>query len=205
MDRATSDRFASGTQKDLTSGNAVWETPPLVFRQLNEDFGPFDVDLTADVRRALCPVFFGPMSSVLQYDALIASWTEHGRHGYSNPPYGPFVQKMLAKAKEEAEKGFTSTLLLPMRVTYAFRKHILHGASELLFCSRRITFFENGEPRWNQKKLNDDGLYVPDPAMFDSIIVRFTPHARLALWDLKVGEWQVPEHVAAAIAKRKAA
>jgi hypothetical protein len=49
MDNATKNKLTSGTdQADLTTGNACWETPPLVFAKLNEDFGPFDVDLTAD-------------------------------------------------------------------------------------------------------------------------------------------------------------
>lgn len=76
MNRATRDKFASGTdQADLTTGNACWETAPLVFQKLAEDFGPFDIDLTADAQRALCRVWFGPDSSVGQYDALVTGIT----------------------------------------------------------------------------------------------------------------------------------
>lgn len=134
MNRATRDKLVSGTQQDdLTTGNACWETPPLVFEKLNKDFGPFDVDLTADAKRHLCPVWFGPDSSVGEFDALAARWHDHGRSGYSNPPYGPFIQRLLAKAKLEASAmHFTATLLLPMRVTKAFKAHVLDGASELL-------------------------------------------------------------------------
>ena len=71
MKRETRDKFASGTkQSDLTTGNACWETPPAVFAKLSEDFGPFDVDLTADARRHLCPVWFGPDSPVECFDAI---------------------------------------------------------------------------------------------------------------------------------------
>lgn len=65
MNNETKNKLTSGTdQADLTTGNACWETPPLVFRKLNEDFGPFDVDLTADAQRHLCPTWFGPDSNV---------------------------------------------------------------------------------------------------------------------------------------------
>jgi hypothetical protein len=93
---------------------------------------------------------------------------------------------MLARAKVEATRGFTTVLLLPMRVTKAFLSLVLHGAHELLFCDKRIYFYEGGKPRANHK------TGKPDPAMFDSIIVVYKPH----LWlKPKVGVWVVPPHV----------
>lgn len=208
MDNATKNKLTSGTdQSDLTTGNACWETPPLVFAKLAEDFGPFDVDLTADGSRHLCPVWFGPGSPVGEFDALGADWLAAGRRsGYSNPPYGPFIQRMLERAKYWAGEGFDSTLLLPMRVTRAFKAHILNGATDLLFCDSRLAFFENGLPRLNDKQWREHGKAVADPAVFDSIVVRFEPGQGHA--PPYVGIWQVPKHVTrddlerAAIARR---
>jgi hypothetical protein len=207
MDNATKNKLVSGTdQADLTSGNACWETPPLVFSKLSEDFGPFDVDLTADARRHLCPTWFGPQSNVHEHDALLADWNFWGKSGYSNPPYGPFIQQLLPHAKAMAANGFSSALLLPMRVTKAFKAHILNGASDLLFCDSRVTFFENGIPRLNEKNWIEKGRAVADPAVFDSIIVRYRP----GVTTLNVGIWEVPKHVTAdnlarAIARRREA
>jgi len=198
MNNDTKNKLMSGTkQDDLTTGNACWETPPLVFAKLNEEFGPFHVDLTADAQRHLCPVWFGPQSNVGEFDALTADWAAAGRRsGYSNPPYGPFIQKLLAMAKAwkhpgDYHAGFATTLLLPMRVTKAFKAHVLKGASDLLFCDSRLTFFENGIPRLNEKQWTDYGRAVADPAVFDSIIVRYRPR----VYDLTVGIWNVPKHV----------
>ncbi len=193
MRRDTTDSMNRGTdQADLTTGNACWETPPLIFEKLNRDFGPFDVDLTADGQRHLCPVWFGPDSE--QYaDALAAVWPAWGSSGYSNPPYGPFVQRLLAKAKIEATRGFGSTLLLPMRVTAAFKAHVLRGAAELWYCDSRITFFEHGAPRINVKAWRT-GRLVADPAMFDSILVRYVPGTRVDARPL-VDIWKVPAHI----------
>jgi hypothetical protein len=190
MDRATRDKFATRTdQADLTTGNACWQTAPLVFLRLNEDFGRFDIDICGDALRALCSMWFGPQSPVGEYDALTAAWSSYGTNGFDNPPYGPFVQKILAKAKAEADQGFTSLHLLPLRVTGAFRAHVLNGAARLIFPDTRLTFFENGLPRCGYDKR---GKVRADPAMFDSILVQYLPGA----WDRpRLGEWHVPPHV----------
>lgn len=205
MNRETRDKLVSGTdQNDLTTGNACWETPPIVFAKLNEDFGPFDIDLTADGQRHLCPIWFGPASPKHEYDVLSAPWLIFGRNGYSNPPYGPFIQRLLPRAKAFAAEGFASTLLLPMRVTKAFKAHVVAGASDLLFCDSRLTFFEDGIPRLNNKQWIEEGKAIADPALFDSIIVRYRP----GVTTLNVGIWEVPKHVTAddlsrAVGRRK--
>lgn len=202
VNRETRDKFASGTQSDITSGNACWETPPLVFAALHEEF-LFEVDLTADSQRALCPIWLGPGSQhgLHAHDALQAPWTAYGYRGYSNPPYGPFVQHMLAKAKREAVNGFVSALLLPMRATKAFHAHVLVGASELRFCDTRITFFENGLPRLNVTNWAK-GKVTADPAMFDSIVVVYDNSQRRTHPIVK--PWKVPHHVTKADLERAA-
>ena len=211
MDRATRDKMVSGTsQDDLTSGNACWETPPLIFDKLNEDFGPFDIDLTADGQRHLCDLWFGPDSPYgpCGYDALatnmlddpqcIGDWSASLKQsGYSNPPYGPFIQKILPLAKANAlHCGFSSTFLLPMRVTKAFKSHVLQGASDLIFPDKRIVFFENAVPRINLKNWLTKGKLGADPAVFDSIVVCYTPGTPLYA-SPKLGIWEVPQHVTA--------
>lgn len=198
MNRATRDKFATRTQADLTTGNACWETAPIIFEQLNADHGPFEIDLTADAQRALCPLWFGPGSPAGEYDALTAEWHTYGTRGYSNPPYGPFVGRrgpkgvhlgILPKAKIEAEQGFTSEFLLPLRITGAFRQYVLRGASDVILPTKRLVFFENGLPRCSY---NEKGKPRADVAMFDSMLVRYRP----GTWDgPRISEWTVPKHV----------
>lgn len=197
MNRDTRDKFASGTQKDVTSGNACWETAPIIFEQLNADHGPFEIDLTADAQRALLPIWFGPGSPFYD-DALIAPWHKYGTTGYSNPPYGPFVGRrgpkgvhlgILPKAKIEAEHGFTSEFLLPLRITGAFRNYVLRGASDVILPTKRLVFFENGVPRCSY---DEKGKPRADCAMFDSMIVRYQPGTHD--WP-RLSEWTVPKHV----------
>lgn len=189
MDRPTRDKFTATTNDDPTKGNACLETPPAVFLKLQHDFGPFDIDLTADTTRHLLPVWFGP-GSPFHPDALTAPWLAHGKHGYSNPPYGRFVRYILLKAKQEAVKGFASTFLLPLRASRAFHQHVLYGAAELWFCNKRITFWENGAPKLT---LTKKGTHEVTGALFDSIIVRYASGLRFS--PPRAGSWEVPPHV----------
>ena len=189
MDRATRDKFTSGTQSDLTSGNACWETAPKVFEKLEKDFGPFDIDLTADPQRHLKPIYFGP-GSPYEQDALEALWSNHGKSGYSNPPYGKFVPYILQKAKAQTAFGFSSTFLIPLRVTHAFRHYILKGPESVWFCDKRLCFYENGNPRLSFDKKTQS--WKPAAALFDSIIVNYRPGFYLRP---RFGVWEVPKHV----------
>lgn len=188
MNAATRRRITSGTdQADLTGGNACWQTPPVVFNWLNDRFR-FDVDLCADVTRALLPVWFGP-GSEFEEDALTAPWHEFGEFGFCNPPYGAFVAPVLRKAAEEARCGFTSLHLIPLRMNSGVREAVFRSGqvSRVMAANRRITFFENGAPRRDAKG-------NPMPALFDSMLLVFEPgrHPFPVLV-----EWDVPVHVSA--------
>lgn len=188
MDAITRERMTSGTD-GADSANAKWQTPPEVYAKLQMDFGPFDVDLFADESNHLEPMWFGPGSYVPAIedctDALTVDWHAYGRSGFGNPPYGKFVGFALAKAKAECAKGFDSTLLLPVRITKAFKQHVMAGAAQVYLCDKRITFYENGTPR-----LDAEGR--PMPALFDSMIVRYMHgyHNQRPQFDL----WEVPPH-----------
>lgn len=192
MNRDTRDKFASGTdQANLTSGTACWETAPLIYQAIAESFGPFDVDICADAQRHLAPIWFGPDSLVREFDALTADWVQHGDSGFDNPPYGAFIGRVLPKAIEQARLGFASTHLIPLRITRAFKAHIMAGAAEVHICDKRLVFFENGVPRCSADK---GGKLKADPAMFDSIIVRYLP-GTFAQPTFQL--WPVPPHVTA--------
>lgn len=84
-------------------------TPKKFFELLDEEFH-FDLDAAADEHNHKCDLYYG--KGGIEYDALEADWG--GLTVFLNPPYsvaGGFVQK----AREEADKGATVVLLLPVR------------------------------------------------------------------------------------------
>lgn len=174
LTRAERDRFAATTPDDIAySEGACLETPPAVFRRLNKLFN-FDVDLTANETNHLLPTWYGPGCPISQAgeDALTVSWGYEGecKSGFSNPPYGPFIPKILKKAIQEREKGFTSVFLLPSRAGAWFQDLVLPYYSELWFCASRLGFFYQGKPRLSSnmkptkriKDGHDERFYSPD-------------------------------------------
>lgn len=212
MNRATSDRFNADTPDDIAYGEgACLETPPAVFARLKERF-PFTLDLTANEKNHLCPAWFGP-GSYLGQDALTSPWyrtTSLSNVGYSNPPYGSFIPKVLAKAIQERQKGFTSVFLLPNRSAEWFKDLVVPYYSELWYLQSRLTFPYLGKPRIDpttkqNKEIiarnertrieNERRLIVnhspqipmldlkPDGALFDSIVVVYRPY-EISRWGL---------------------
>lgn len=199
----------SSTDPDAV--NTKWQTPPEVFAKLNTDFGPFDLDMTADSSNHLLPDWVGPGSPLgVDILALLGLINVDGfgcdfKSGYSNPPYDyTFLNDLIPLCALAArKKGFASTLLLPLRTTSEWWQFLLahqhdeEGAAVIATCDSRIYFYENGSPRWNAKEL-EKGKYRADSAAFDSVIVHFAPwtditqeYNRSTCFTV----WQVPDHL----------
>jgi phage N-6-adenine-methyltransferase len=76
--------------------NDSWETPPLLFKRLEEHFGKFDVDLAASDSNHLCDEYY-----TIEDSALDKYWNE--KRGYLNCPYSninPWVKKAIQTAED---------------------------------------------------------------------------------------------------------
>lgn len=209
MDRETTRKLTARSPKDPDAAQNCWETPPAIFDKLSLDFGPFDLDMMADETNHLLPQWVGP-GSPLGQDILgvltfvnIDGCEMTANSGYANPIYDyKFINELIPLCALAArKKGFSSTLLLPLRTTSAWwnflitNQHNEEGAAVIAFCDKRITFYEHGAPRWNAKALAK-GKYRPDSAVFDSVVVHFSAAPPAGLdkstnFDL----WDVPPHV----------
>jgi len=87
-------------------------TPQGTFDALNAEFH-FDLDAAASKENAKCDLWMGP-GSTLAEDALTEDWGGTGFTIWLNPPYS-VAGKFIKKAREEADKGATVVLLLPVR------------------------------------------------------------------------------------------
>lgn len=84
-------------------------TPQALFDALDAEFH-FDLDAAAGPRNHKCEMYFG--EGGIAYDALKEDWA--GLTVFLNPPYSacyPFIKK----AREEADKGATVVLVVPVR------------------------------------------------------------------------------------------
>lgn len=123
-----------------------WSTPKDFYEHLNKEFN-FDHDP--------CPLN--------GTDGLETEW---GRCNYINPPYSRKLKEaFVKKAIEEAKKGKTCVMLLPVSTSTAlFHDYIQPNAKEIRFVRGRIRF----------AGINTKGEYVTNKApMHDSMIVIF--------------------------------
>lgn len=94
-------------------------TPQKFFDELNAEFH-FDLDAAADELNHKCELYYG--KGGIAYDALEEDWA--GMTVYLNPPYS-VAGAFIAKAREEADKGATVVMLLPVRSdTRWWHRHI---------------------------------------------------------------------------------
>jgi site-specific DNA-methyltransferase (adenine-specific) len=110
-----------------------WETPPDLFRQLDNEFR-FALDVAASRTNALCPAYI-----TKDRDALSRSWNGWGAV-WCNPPYGREIGRWVQKAFEEAQKGCTVVMLIPARTeTTYWHDYVMHAA-EIRFMRGRLRF-----------------------------------------------------------------
>lgn len=124
-----------------------WRTPPFVFDWASQYY-PFDIDLCATSKNALCKKYF-----TKEQDCLAQSWHERGIFGFCNPPYsniGPFLEKAI----DERDHGFHTAFLIPTpNGERYFHDHIFGQASKIIFITGRISFLtpggkeQSGNPR----------------------------------------------------------
>lgn len=106
------------------SSRASWEwpTPETLYKRLNEEFN-FDFDP--------CPLG----GDTDGRSTLFVPWT--GKRVFCNPPYGPEIQKFLARAGE----ADIAVFLLPARTsTKWFHEIVLPKAKEIRFIKGRLYF-----------------------------------------------------------------
>lgn len=84
-------------------------TPQKFFADLDAEFH-FDIDAAADEHNHKCELYYG--KGGIEFDALEADWA--GMVVFLNPPYSS-AGAFIAKAREEADKGATVVMLLPVR------------------------------------------------------------------------------------------
>jgi hypothetical protein len=102
-----SNKFHDGNKTD---GKHYWLTPPELYKQLNNQFGPFDFDPC-------------PYPKPENFDGLTCEW---GKRNYVNPPFGSIIHNgrkkgptaWMRKAIEEQAKGKMSVVVYPVDKWY---------------------------------------------------------------------------------------
>jgi phage N-6-adenine-methyltransferase len=115
-----------------SSDTDEWATPLAIFRQLDAEFGPFDLDPCARPETAKCARFYTP-----EQDGLSEPWAP--ARVFMNPPYSA-VADWMRKARLEAQDGATVVCLVPARTDTAWWHDNVEGKAEVRFIRGRLKF-----------------------------------------------------------------
>ena len=116
----------------FSSKTDLWETPQVLFDQLNNEFH-FNLDVCALPENTKCAAYYTP-----EMNGLVQPW-----YGccWCNPPYGRDVCKWVEKAHYSTYKGITTVMLLPARTdTKWFHNYIATPRHEIRFVRGRLKF-----------------------------------------------------------------
>lgn len=118
----------------FSSRTADWPTPPHLFDQLAQRYGPFDLDVCASERSAKCERYYTE-----DHDGLTRDWFVDGPRCWMNPPYGRVIGRWMEKALTESRRGCLVVCLVPARTDTAWwHDHAMQGRIE--FIRGRVKF-----------------------------------------------------------------
>ena len=120
------------TEVMFSSKADLWETPQILFDQLNNEFH-FNLDVCALPENAKCAAYYTP-----EMNGLVQPW--YG-NCWCNPPYGRKIGEWVKRAHNYAMEGITTVMLLPARTdTQWFHDYILNPMREIRFIRGRLKF-----------------------------------------------------------------
>lgn len=167
-------------EKNTEASSEDWETPPELFKALNEVFN-FRIDLAASSKNSLCENYFGPdHESDEMRDALTIKWSEWLKHqaGFCNPPFSLWAE-FAEKCLVETAGSFTTVLCIPPRLdTKAFHL-IMPFADEMIIPEGRVQYLLDGV---RPKRLNKQGKEVTSGNGAATAFFVFRPRLQKALY-----------------------
>lgn len=152
------------TRVHLSHKSDEWQTPQELFDQLSAEFGPFDMDVAANIKNSKCFYFAGLDT---KEDGLQSSWM---KVNWCNPPYSQ-VKEFIAKAAEQQKLGKVTVMLIPARTdTRFFHDYIYQQPRvEVRFLRGRLKFINPNGPLLRGTRMNGSN----DAAPFASMVVIF--------------------------------
>ena len=136
-----------------------WQTPKVLFDELDQAVGGFAVDAAASGSNHLTPVWYGPGSD--QPDALVVDrWLSPA---FCNPPYGRGIERWLDKFIEQQAVGVTTVAILPARTEVRWWYERVVPFASIVFLVGRVPFVDPARTKPTQP---DHGsailMYEPD-------------------------------------------
>ena len=162
-----------GQDQIFSKGNDEWETNPQTFMALHDEFD-FEVDVCASDSNALLPVYFTAKRSALKERWRIYFDGRRLTRYFMNPPYGDTAEHMRHAYAQATTHKLLVVCLVASRtdtrwwhdLVWDLEQHKCRPGVQVRFLKGREMFYENGQPR-----VNDKGQKQRAP--FPSVVVIF--------------------------------
>ena len=129
---------APGPQRKAKTKRDDWETPPHIFKKLDDEFH-FTLDAAASPENAKVENYITKEQDALHFPWI--NWYGDPLVVFLNPPYGKGLDKWVHKCYHEAWAYNTVVALLPaVTDTKWFTEEIWKTANEIRFVAGRISF-----------------------------------------------------------------
>lgn len=154
-------------------------TPRWFFHQCEARYGRFALDVAANRRNHLTPLWLGPGSPVA-LDGLAAGWRPGDLH-WCNPPYGPpgAIEDWIAKARRERDRILARTLLLLPSDTSTQWFHDVRTTESLELVRFRLAFAAPDQStKGNSAKFGSVLVYIAPQLHRDGGMTR-DPHIQV--------------------------
>lgn len=116
----------------------LYGTPQEFFAKVNQEFGPFDLDVTAEPLTAKCPIWYGIQSDGSFVDAWKSQW--FGRT-FCNPPYSDVSRYALHQISELVGNHVDLSVgLVAARPDTQWFQALASYAGEIRFLKGRLKF-----------------------------------------------------------------
>jgi len=135
----------------LAPSHDEWETPPALFKLLDEEFG-FTVDAAASSWNALCPIYISQ-----DMNALVTPWQGFETPGpwdglsygavWCNPPYSMLPAFLKRGYEQSQEFGVPVVMLIPAYTETRYWADFCTKAHEIRFLKGRLAFLEGGKAK----------------------------------------------------------
>lgn len=125
------------TKGMYSSTSFEWRTPSGIFKALEKEFGPFDLDPCADPKSRRGRNFYSIDEG---WSGLAKKWEGHV---FMNPPYGRQIIQWVEKAYDEANRGALVVCLIPCRTDTRWWHDFVMKADEIRFIRGRLKFMQD--------------------------------------------------------------
>lgn len=144
-----------------------WQTPDYLFNWLNDQFGPFTLDVAASEKNARCERYFTEEMNALK------QVVNFGEKCFLNPPFNnikPFIEWLLWQ-RDNMRAEFT--VVLPSDLSTSWAELCINNASQVIHVTSGRVHYVSNNPKQNKNRNNKPTMICVFQPGDEDILTRY--------------------------------